>query len=161
LEWEQEMRDALADFLRVSEIAGYKIRALDLTIESHPSPHIPPTHLPKKTMALYAFFGDGQWLKIGIAGEKSQARYVSQHYNAESARSNLAKSLRGDRLVRDRPDFTSMATGEWIRSNCHRMNVLLGAHHGRRMLALLESFLHVRLQPRYEQQTNNQDVVQA
>jgi hypothetical protein len=47
-------------------------------------------------MGIYGFWHDGIWLKIGKVGPNSHARYVSQHYNARSAGSNLAASLRKD-----------------------------------------------------------------
>jgi hypothetical protein len=44
-------------------------------------------------MAVYCFFLDGRALKIGIAGPNSDARFRSQHYNLNSARSTLAGSI--------------------------------------------------------------------
>lgn len=148
--WQVQMEDALRDFTRVARLAGSPLTLKDLQVEFCPAPHRAPTRLPGGMMALYAFCGPEGWLKVGIAGQQSQARYTSQHYHAGSAPSTLAASLCKDEQVSASPDWHPSAVGEWIRGNCHRVNVLVPAHFGRPMLALLEAFLHVRLQPRYE-----------
>ena len=148
--WKAEAEAALADFVQVAHLAGYSLSAADLVVEFLSSPHRPPSRLPSGKMALYAFFGNGRWLKVGIAGHKSQARYTSQHYNPGSAPSTLAASLMNDAEMACCDGFSMDAPGAWIQSSCHRLNVLIDAEHGRPLLALLEAFLHARLKPRYE-----------
>lgn len=148
--WRAEAEAALTDFITVAHLAGFNLSAADMVVEFLDSPHRPPTRLPSAKMALYAFFGNGRWLKIGIAGHKSQARYTSQHYNPGSAPSTLAASLMNDTEIACCDGFSTDSPGAWIQSSCHRMNVLLDAEFGRPLLALLEGFLHVRLKPRYE-----------
>ncbi len=148
--WQLQMKEALADFIEVAQIAGATLVLEDLQIEFCPAPHRAPTRLPAGTMALYAFHGCGAWLKVGIAGQQSQARFTSQHYNAGSAPSTLAASLCNDSSISALAEWDPQGAGDWIQNNCHRVNVLVPAHFGRPVLALLEAFLHVRLKPKYE-----------
>lgn len=101
-------------------------------------------------MAVYGFWGDGRWLKIGKVGPNSNARYTSQHYIAGSALSTLAGSLAKDTAMNGVVGFDPRAPGVWIRASTHRVNILLPATRERALLSLLEAFLHLRLRPRYE-----------
>lgn len=148
--WKADMEHALGDFIEVARLAGYSLAPDDLRVEYCGAPHRQPARLPVGSMALYAFHGPDGWLKIGIAGQQSQARFTSQHYNAGSAPSTLAASLCRDLAMANSTDFSPECAGDWIRTNCHRVNVLLDAKRGRSLLALLEAFLHARLKPRYE-----------
>lgn len=99
-------------------------------------------------MAVYAFWSEGGWLKVGKVGPNSNARYTSQHYLAGSAPSTLAGSL-----MRSPPTdngFDPAQAGAWIRERTCRVNILLPAHQPRELLSLLEAFLHLRLRPRFE-----------
>ncbi len=150
MSWQAEIQQALYDFLTVTALAGRPLSAHDLQTEFLPAPHKPPSKMPAGKMAVYGFYCAGQWLKIGIAGPNSQARYTSQHYNPHSARSTLAASLLKDPGMRQRFTLQEPTVGKWIKSHCHRVNILLPAAHDRLLLALLEAFLHLRLHPRYE-----------
>jgi hypothetical protein len=101
-------------------------------------------------MAVYGFWGDGEWLKIGKAGPKSGPRYTSQHYNPDSAQSTLAKSLTNDPHMLTVAGFDPKAVGDWIKSATLRVNILLPTTRPPELLLLLEAFLHARLRPRYE-----------
>src|SRR5262249_45761660 len=57
-----------------------------------PAPHR-PSPLPPGWQGIYAFRFQGVWLKVGEAGPKSNARWVSQHYDPGRAMSTLAFSL--------------------------------------------------------------------
>ena len=148
-DWQTDITDALADFCKVVELAGVQLDAAQLKVEFLPAPH-KPTKLPTGKMAIYGYWGLNQWLKIGMVGPNSQARYVSQHYNAGSAGSTLPGSLIHDQRMAEIPGFDAAVPGTWIKSSCNRVNILLSATLGRELLALLEAFLHVRLNPRYE-----------
>jgi len=148
--WRDEVAGALDDFRAVTELAGAPISKTDLAIEYLDAPHRPPSSLPGGRMAVYGFWHDGDWLKIGQAGPNSQARYTSQHYNPNSAPSTLAASLTKDPRMAATAGFELARPGDWIKARCCRVNVLLPARHGKAVLALLEAFLHVRFQPRYE-----------
>jgi len=148
--WQQDIEAAMRAFVEVSALAKMPLTNDCWKLEFSPSPHTRPTTLPAGKMAIYGFWGDGAWLKIGMAGSKSQARYTSQHYNADSAPSTLSKSLLNDLHMESVIGFERENPGEWIMSNCHRVNIIIPAHFGRLSLALLEAFLHARLKPRYE-----------
>ena len=149
--WQHEIEDAMSAFEQVASLAAMPIsRAHWGPPECWPAPHEQPGSLPSGKMAIYGFWGDGAWLKIGMVGAKSQARYTSQHYNPGSARSTIAASLANDPRMRLVAGFDPERPGEWLKTHCHRVNILLDAKHGRPLLALLEAFLHVRLNPRYE-----------
>lgn len=148
-DWREDIVSALDAFVNVAELAGSPIRWEDFIVEFHEAPHKSPVSLPTGKMAIYGFWGAGEWLKIGKAGPNSQARYTSQHYNPASARSTLAASLARDPEMLRLPGFDPAKSGEWIKSHTHRVNILLSSWRGKRMLALLEAFLHIRLNPRY------------
>jgi hypothetical protein len=101
-------------------------------------------------MAIYAFWSNGEWLKIGQAGPKSAARYTSQHYNPNSSMSNLAKSLANDLRMKEVLGFDSQNPGQWVKGSACRVNILLPSDKRQELLSLLEVFLHARLRPRYE-----------
>ena len=101
-------------------------------------------------MAVYGFWWNGEWFKIGKAGPKSKARYTYQHYNPHSAASTLAGSLAADERMVEIPGFDPLTPGDWIKSATSRVNILLPSQSGKALLALLEAFMHVRFRPRYE-----------
>ena len=143
-----EARAALADFIEVARLGGVELSPNELSAEFLPAPHRAPTRLPVGTMAVYAFWGDGGWLKVGKVGPNSNARYTSQHYSAGSALSTLAGSLTASRPAD--AGFDPADCGAWIKSRTHRLNVLMPATRPRELLSLLEAFLHLRLRPRFE-----------
>jgi hypothetical protein len=149
-DWKTDVAGALADFCKVAELAGVHVDLAQFSVEFLDAPHRPPSSLPSGKMAVYGFWSSGQWLKIGMVGPNSQARYVSQHYNVGSALSTLAGSLVHDQRMAEVPGFDTAVPGAWIKSSCSRVNVLLPATLDRKLLALLEAFLHLRFNPRYE-----------
>lgn len=99
-------------------------------------------------MAVYAFWGDGGWLKVGKVGPNSNVRYTSQHYLGGSARSTLAASLTAS--PPNDEDFDPNQVGAWMRERTCRLNILMPATRPKELLSLLEAFLHLRLRPRFE-----------
>ena len=150
LDWSDEVTAAVSDFETVSKIAGGSIRLADCVLEFLPAPHVPPQRLPEGKMAVYGFWWNGEWLKIGKVGPRSSARYTSQHYNLDSGRSTLAASLANDDEIKSADRFDPSSPGNWIKANTNRVNILIPADRRYDLLSLLESFLHVRLSPRYE-----------
>jgi hypothetical protein len=148
-DWRTEIDDAIKDFISVAELAHVKLNLDDFQTDYLKAPHRPPSSLPDGKMAIYGFWLDGKWLKIGMAGPKSNARYTSQHYRPNSARSTLAKSLLNDHDVCN-GKMQPENIGDWIKNNTSRVNILVDRKHGMMLLALLEAFLHLRLRPCYE-----------
>lgn len=148
-DWRGQMEAALADFLAVSQLAEDELAPDALEVQYHTAPHR-PSGLPSGKMAVYAFWGDGEWLKIGKAGAKSDARFRSQHYAVGRAKSSLANSLCADEAFVRRTGISPATCGDWIKTNTHRCNVLLEGRAPKSRMSLLEAFLHHRLRPRYE-----------
>jgi hypothetical protein len=148
MDWRAEAQVAAAAFHTVAEVGGAPLQPGELVVEALPAPHRPPSRLPAGTMAVYGFWGDGEWLKIGKAGANSGARYTSQHYNAGSASSTLAASL--IKAPPADPSFAPNGCRDWICASTSRVNWLLPAARPRELLSLLEAFLHLRLRPRFE-----------
>lgn len=149
-DWKADLETALNMFVTVAGLARVLVRRQDIEVEHLEAPHKPPSSLPKGKMAAYGFWYSGEWLKIGIAGPKSNARYTSQHYNPNSAPSTLAASLLKSTGISEKALFNRDSVGDWIKSNCHRVNILVNSNHGTLLLKLFESFLHLYLSPRYE-----------
>ncbi len=148
--WREEVENALAAFTTVAALAGDPISRDEIGVEYLPAPHCPPPRLPTCRMAVYGFWGDGTWLKIGKAGPHSNTRYTSQHYNPGSAQSTLAGSLANDPRMLTVEGFDLEAPGAWIKTATHRVNILVPSQRQKELVALLEAFLHLRLRPRYE-----------
>jgi hypothetical protein len=140
---------ALSDFIRTTVVAGDEFEANKVRIDIAPRPHR-PKGLPAGRMAVYCFFLNGQALKIGIAGPKSDARFRSQHYNPHSAGSTLAGSILKHPTKIGVHAIPACSIGDWIKEHTDRLNLLLPASYGSPILSRLESFLHIRWKPIYE-----------
>lgn len=149
-DWNVDILSALKDFRTISELAHDKINLGSKDVKFQPAPHKQPRSLPRGKMAIYGFWFNGEWLKIGRAGPNSKARYTSHHYNINSAGSTLAKSIKGEPLVSEISDFDKDKLSAWIKCETSRVNILLSSEKNKNLLSLLEAFLHVRLNPRYE-----------
>lgn len=147
-DWQLEIRNAVVAFVEVAQLAQQSIGINELRIEFLEAPHKPHV-LPTGSMAVYAFWWNGTWLKIGKAGPNSGPRYLSQHYTG-NALSTLAGSLVRDQTMRTAPGFDPDRIGEWIKKSTSRVNILMSADRPTTLLSLLEAFLHARLRPRYE-----------
>jgi hypothetical protein len=149
-DWQIEVQESIKDFLTVAALAGDILTLEDFHIEFLPAPHKQPSNLPQGKMAVYAFWFNGDWLKIGKAGTKTKARFTSQHYNAGSAPSTLAASLVADQRMQNVTGFDKNSPGNWLKLNTCRANILISDKHRKEIISLLEVFLHARLRPRYE-----------
>lgn len=148
-DWKSEIEKAISDFLTVAELAKEKIEREEIEIEFLDAPHRSPTKLPSGYMAVYGFGKDEQWLKIGKAGPNSNARYTSQHYTG-SAMSTLAGSLSKDPKIPEVNNLDKYELAEWIKVNTYRVNILISSEKSRKLLSLIEAFLHLRSRPKYE-----------
>lgn len=116
-----------------------------LEVEYLEKPHQIKT-LPKDKMAIYIFEKDGIFFKIGKVGKNSNARFQSQHYNANSCRSNLAKSILNDKSLNLELNFNLK---EYIVENFNRVNIYINSSN-QLLTNLLEAYLHYNLNPKYE-----------
>ena len=146
----KELNRLVEDFKKVAQLAGVDVPDGSITVEKMNAPHSPPTSLPSGKMAVYVFMWDGKCLKVGKVGQKSQARYTSQHYNPNSSNSNLAKSILKHKKELGPANLTDSTIGDWIKSNTDRVNFILDQNLGIPVLSLMESFLQCRLRPKFE-----------
>ena len=111
-------------------------------------PHQPRV-LPGNKMGVYTFWYNDVALKIGKAGSKSNARFLSQHYAPNSAKSTLAASILVDKEMQNL-NITQFNVGDWIKQNCRRIDILLDADLGIFTLELIQAVLHYKYEPKYE-----------
>jgi hypothetical protein len=154
--------DALiANYVIIAGIAGLELTASHVDYEYLPAPHKRP-RLPARKMAVYVFEAGGKCLKVGKVGPKSHARFTSQHYLPNSAKSNLARSILSMARHGKVPSpgisiFTDswsvlddLTVSEWLLTNTSRHHFYLNSDLHSSALSLLESFLHCRLKPMFE-----------
>lgn len=134
--------------LEVSSVLGKPIDKDKYEIMDRGRPH-QPKNLPANKMAVYTFWYKNRFLKIGKAGPNSNARFSSQHYNPKSARSTLAASVLKDENMQD-IGINENNVGDWIKSNCHRIDILMDSDLGIFTLELIEAALHYKYEPVYE-----------
>lgn len=132
----------------VSSTLGKPIDKLKYEIIDRGIPHQPKA-LPSGVMGVYIFWYEGKLIKIGKAGPKSGARFLSQHYNPQSAKSTLAASILADKRMQDK-GITDSNVGDWIKNNCRRIDILLNSDLGIFALELIEAVLHYKYEPIYE-----------
>ena len=131
-----------------SKILGKEINRSKYKIIDRGIPHEPKS-LPKNTMGVYIFLYKGKFLKIGKAGPNSNARFLSQHYNQNSAKSTLAKSILSDKRM-ENLGINELNVGTWIKNNCRRIDIILDKDLGIFALELVEATLHYKYEPVYE-----------
>jgi len=144
------LNQLVEDFKKVIQLAGVYIPNDSIIVEELHAPHSPPTSLPSDKMAVYVFTWGDKCLKVGKVGPRSQARYISQHYNPNSSNSNLAKSILKHKDALGLRDLTESSVGVWIKKNTDRINFIFDNDLGIPVLSLMESFLQCRLRPRFE-----------
>ena len=142
--------EAIHDFEKVAALAHANFPVDVIAVEIAAKPHKAPTALPPDKICVYAFFLNGQALKVGKVGPKSGARYTSQHYNPASAGSTLASSILANAAKVEAIGFDNESVGNWIKMHTDRVNLLVPRTFGLPILSLLESFLHVRWKPLFE-----------
>jgi hypothetical protein len=130
------------------KLANVNVNDSQIEIISNEYPHQAPT-LPKDKMAVYAFFYKDKCLKIGKVGQNSNARYNSQHYNPQSSKSNLAKSIISDKSFPIK-GIKIENIGTWIRENTQRVNIIIDNKIGVLALNFIEAFSILYFNPKYE-----------
>ena len=147
----------LADFA-----AAIAPRRVVVEHESCPAPH-KGRKLANGKCAVYVFslcerYGSGSQagahrvLKVGKAGPNSNARFQSQHYNANSAPSTLSGSVLRTQVLWPYLGIESLNNGDvrrWVEESTDRDNFYL-VSDDEETLGLLETFLKGRLGPVFE-----------
>ncbi len=140
LDFRTEMEQAIKQWSKfIKETKGSDVELLECVIDKEHTHRFKPGK-----WHIYSFWGNesGEALKIGIAGPNSAARFSSQHYNENSAKSNLAKSLLESGIC-------SGSAKEWIKSNTYRINVVFD-NFSKPLAHALEAHLHLLYEPRFE-----------
>ena len=145
-----DLATLVSSFRECAKLAGVVVPEAAIAFERFAAPHKAPSSLPKNRSAVYAFFWNGQCLKVGKVGPKSQARFTSQHYLPSSSNSNLAKSVLACKDELGLAVLTEATVGNWIKENTERVNFMLDTQLGVPVLTLLEVFLQCALKPRFE-----------
>jgi hypothetical protein len=79
-----EIENLIEDFCKVASLAGIEIFLSDITYQYLNAPHKPSKLLEKKK-AVYIFLFQGECLKVGKVGAKSNPRFQNQHYKPNSS----------------------------------------------------------------------------
>lgn len=145
MELDSEINTMIQD---VTKALGKPIESSEYWIVDRGMPHQSESLLDGM-MGVYTFWHNGKSLKIGKAGSKSSARFTSQHYSPKSARSTLAASILKDDDMQ-KFNINEQNVGEWIKSNCHRIDILIKEELGVFTMNLIESALHFKYEPKYE-----------
>jgi len=147
---EKDVKDEIIEAIeKVSEILGKPLTNSEIEIEDLVCPHTPPGKLPDDRAAVYSFIYNGEFLKIGKANKKSQARYTSQHYSCKAAQSTLAKSICEDTQMQIH-GVNADNVKEWIMQNTRRINILVKCKNSEWATGLIEAIMHYKYMPRYE-----------
>ena len=141
-----QLERILCDFVRIPSLVEAEQWQLAI-LEFCNAPHKPPKPLSDGQRAVYLFFRDQEWLRIGQTGYPQ--RFTSQHYGVNRAGSNFAKDVWENR-VELKFNGNEQKVGDWIKRNCGRANVRLPCQWPESLSLLLESYLHYRLKPRFE-----------
>ncbi len=125
---------------------GDELSESDYIIEDMGCPHKQPKKMPAGYAAIYIFVYQNEFLKIGKANAKSNARFVSQHYGF-SAPSTLAKSICSDSA------FLSLGINPdnvkpWMLENLHRINIYV--KDSKTTTELVEAVMHYAFRPKFE-----------
>ena len=141
------VKDTMKQIENLSATLGYPILPSDYYVEDLGCPHTIPKRLPEGCIAVYFFFEGDVALKIGKANAKSKARYTYQHYEINTTKSSLAKSLMNDpnRHFNDAADVKN-----WMLNNLQRINVLIKEDKGKAATELVEAIMHYKFRPTYE-----------
>lgn len=133
-----------------ANLAGFHVDEGDLRLLSWNAgiqTHI-PEKLPAGFCAVYIFKWNDKYLKVGKANSKSNARYQSHHYIAESSNSNLSKSLLGNTEFQTL--FANTTTSSWLKENVHRYNILIPKNLGGKFVNFVEAFFILKCNPVFE-----------
>ena len=155
---EEQLKQCLDDFFRgwqfLEPDCGRRSRLcleeLDRCFQY--APHKRPKPLQGSQRAIYIFFKDDQWLRIGQT--KDPGRFRNHHYGVAEGNSTLANDLQ-ERADEFGLSGTNNEIRNWILESCGRANLRLPVQGVEPeaceyFAKLLESYLHYRLKPRFE-----------
>lgn len=139
----------IKNFLKtITEAAGKEYNESKIQIVDRGIPHI-PKKLPNGFIGIYMFKYKDIFIKIGKVGTKSSNRFQYQHYNPQSANSNLALDILADSSIRV-AGINETNVGDWLKTNTHRIDILIDENLGMFTLNFYEASLQYKYRPKYE-----------
>ncbi len=132
-------------------LAGFSVsdENIELTIWGSGIEDHTPEKLPIDCGAVYIFKYDNEYLKVGKANYKSNARYQSHHYNYDSSNSNLSKSIINDEIGSTN-NLDTDTVGSWIKENTSRFNIIIPKELGKAFVNFAEAFFILKCNPKFE-----------
>lgn len=186
-ELKEQIKNDIAKIIRILKDIDSNLKDNAALNEKNIEIHInPDCKLEDGKMGIYMFcyrYKDKEvFLKIGKAGEKTKARFSTQHYCINKTKSTLAKSLiksiqedRIDNKVLEeiKQEITAIITKEemkqildnsdnsnlkdkkdrikgWMKENLTKINIVLDASLGNRVLSFFEEYFLFKYNPIFE-----------
>lgn len=186
-ELKEQMKTDIAKIIRILKDIDSNLKDNAALNEKNIEIHInPDCKLEDGKMGIYMFcyrYKDKEvFLKIGKAGEKTKARFSTQHYCINKTKSTLVKSLiksiQEDRLDNKvleeiKQEITAIITKEemkqildnldnsnlkdkkdgikdWMKSKLTKINIVLDASLGNRVLSFFEEYFIFKYNPIFE-----------
>ncbi len=186
-ELKEQTKNDIAKIIRILKDIDSNLKDNAALNEKNIEIHInPDCKLEDGKMGIYMFcyrYKDKEvFLKIGKAGEKTKARFSTQHYCINKTKSTLAKSLiksiQEDRLDNKvleeiKQEITAIITKEemkqildnldnsnlkdkkdgikdWMKSKLTKINIVLDASLGNRVLSFFEEYFIFKYNPIFE-----------
>lgn len=186
-ELKEQIKNDITKVIRILKEIDSNLKDNVVLNEKNVEIHInPDCKLEDGKMGIYMFcyrYKDKEvFLKIGKAGEKTKARFSTQHYCINKTKSTLAKSLikniQEDRIDNEvleeiKQEITAIITKEeikqildnsdnsnlkdkkdgikeWMKDNLTKINIVLDASLGNRVLSFFEEFFLFKYNPIFE-----------
>lgn len=186
-ELKEQIKNDITKVIRILKEIDSNLKDNVVLNEKNVEIHInPDCKLEDRKMGIYMFcyrYKDKEvFLKIGKAGEKTKARFSTQHYCINKTKSTLAKSLikniQEDRIDNEvleeiKQEITAIITKEeikqildnsdnsnlkdkkdgikeWMKDNLTKINIVLDASLGNRVLSFFEEFFLFKYNPIFE-----------
>lgn len=143
----------------LNELEIFKERKYEISLCNHED--IPK--LKDNKMGIYIYMIGNEFLKIGKAWTNSDARWIYQHYNYNSSKSNLASSIINDKDFCKENNLKKITKENkenreyirtWLKNNTQRINIIIKRSNDSKRdlfyLNLMESWLHYKCNPKYE-----------
>lgn len=157
--------------LTAKEVKDYVVKGLsalypdfdfknDIYVVEVPEGERPVCTNVKKAAAVYMFYYPAQecYLRIGKASKGNTGRYGSQNYKKQSSiKTSLPRSILDDTEIQNENNICPEEIEDWIKKNTRRMDIFLRNPANRFELALVESMMHFKCDPKYEKSAKEID----
>lgn len=136
----------IQELFKIGIKLGLKVKSNEMKLEIWKAGSIhSPKQLPEGYSAVYIFKYKDKYLKVGKANSKSKARYLSQHYNPNSCKSNLSKSIINNLGMKS--IMKKCIPGKWLKENTTRYNILIPNSYGKNFVNFAEAYFLLKCNP--------------